>query len=247
MEIPTGRWGFVNNFLWYALMPVGLHINNSSSSASVQIDSDAHNLRLVASGSIHVTKFNRSNNTNDTPPIQVAGDSPLLFLGPASGHVAVIRRSQEGGVWNFYLATGPWEDVTVEYYIFDRRTPVAGSYGLQVFTASGELAFDSNDKHLRLAGIYPGNSNVTGLPTGKTYATCLSFPTVGFYTFTDTPFYQSYLLFSSTRVLGTTVEIDASEVGIAPFEAEQEADATTFYEAQKLNNSRILIADVTGF
>ena len=225
-------------------MTAGIQI--SGQGGFTQIDSDMHNWRLVKKGVVNLIKFNHNTNSNDTPPIEVTGVSPIIFFGQASIRIAVVSKTRSGSTHSFRVAGD--SSGSVPYYIFDRATPVEGSFGLQLFDGSGTIAFDSTDKMLRIQGLYSGaGGTISGLPTGKTYAAGVSFPVMGWVTFTANPFYMSYLLVTATKVSATSIEVGAEPVAIAPFEAQQQSANSNFYSSQQNANGKLIIADVTGY
>lgn len=153
-------------------MPTGFQSFNDW--GTVQIDENYAAICVRNAPTITVSGF-----PNKTI-FDVAGVSPMVFLGDTSGvGVVVLSRVSVGAnVWRFTLMAA--STVNVRIFIYDRAPPgYSGNSGLQVFNEVGELTYDSGYPVLMLAAVYQTNgSGATsiGLPAdGRTYAAVLSY------------------------------------------------------------------------
>lgn len=123
-------------------MPVGLQVFNENN--IVQIDSNYRNNALVRAGPYSGTSL---------VTVTVSGQNPLIFFRSEFRTILTDRR-QTGSTFTFYFyPRGPGT-----YYIFD-VTSASGGFGLQIFTSSGELAFDSSRNYLRVVALVQLDAN----------------------------------------------------------------------------------------
>ena len=153
-------------------MPTGFQSINDW--GTVQIDENYSAVCLRQTPVI--TVYSYPNKTH----FDVAGVSPLLFLGDTSGvGVCVISRVQIAtNVWRFTLISG--SQVSVRCFVFDKGPPgYSGNSGLQVFNAAGELTYDSGYPVFALKAVYQmtgSGPNSFSVPAdGRAYAACMSF------------------------------------------------------------------------
>ncbi len=153
-------------------MPAGLIVYNSSN--ILQIDSTYRNMSLVSTGTIALSGADQGTCYADIP---------------RSGGTSVIAWKSNFPVSRSYAPNGDFRlsanienrNSPIQYYIFDwPRFIAAGSGGLQVRDASGELIFDSSMKWMKVVGlINTGNSSSSGTNNSfaaKTYATMQASP-----------------------------------------------------------------------
>lgn len=157
-------------------MTAGLQVFNDDN--IIQIDDEYSNLRFISKGS-----FVAENGLNS---ITVSNAHlPILALRVTStsedrGYAAQEAVRASGSTWVFDLRVGIEflnNQVTVEYWIFDKGDPSPSGFGLQTFSSNGGLVFDSNEKYFKCVENIKVNNwttetwqGVKSYETGHTYA-----------------------------------------------------------------------------
>lgn len=123
---------------------------------NIQVDSDWINFALVAVSSISSTS-----QTNYAPIYNGATLSTGLLEGDlvcayCTSELSIIGFRLINGVRSFAVATFT-TGVLVTFYVFRRQAPVSSGFGMQVFTAAGDLAFDAASKFVRVAAVIPAS------------------------------------------------------------------------------------------
>ena len=91
--------------------------------------------------------------------VAISSSDPVAVLSAVSGSVTVSTRER---------------GVIVTIYLFTAIPPGTSEYGLQVFTASGATAYDSNLKYMRV--VYSGNTANRNPEPFEDYASMSSLP-----------------------------------------------------------------------
>lgn len=155
-------------------MPVGLEVRNEI--GTFIVTSEHRNLQLKTKGTATLTLDNAGLE-------QVIYSASITVTGCILPFIAHRATSLVGVTFTFISGTLTFKlwspsPISVDWYVFDLMPPAAPSgFGLQVFTAAGQLAFDAGSGPLRIAGIsqMPGAiGTVSDLsvnyPAGRTYA-----------------------------------------------------------------------------
>lgn len=81
-----------------------------------------------------------------------SGAPGMLFLGDTSGAaVGIDRLTTSGGTTTVrFVSTAA---VGLDVYLYREQPPRSSTFGLQVFTPTGELAFDSSEDHLAVLAV----------------------------------------------------------------------------------------------
>lgn len=154
-------------------MPTGLQVFNDS--GVLQIDGAYNNLSFLRKGSSSVTEA-------DPLPNLDATNCKIPF-SPEDGEIVAVSWSETGNFIKYW--TSPTEmgfkmnppQGTLSYWVFGRTT-YEGSDGLQVFSESGDLVFDSHRKPFRVADFIIGN-DIRTYPSGRDYAIVFATQTFG--------------------------------------------------------------------
>lgn len=155
-------------------MPVGLEVRNDV--GTFIVTSEHRNLQIKTKGTATLTlDFVGLERVIYTATITVTGCN-IPFVAHRGSSLVGITSVFTGGSLTFKL----WSPspISVDWYVFDLMpSPASSGFGLQVFTAAGDLAFDAASGPLRIAGIsqMPGAiGDVADLsvsyPAGRTYA-----------------------------------------------------------------------------
>lgn len=157
-------------------MPIGFQ--SFTPNGVVQLDSEVKHLVYKTKGTI--TSFSTLvSNVSKTGTVTYTGVAPILCV--QEDHGVVLKVVKSGSTYTFTVVTKTAVS-SVTYYIYDviSGSPT-GNSGLQLFTSTGDLSFDSNQRHLiptELLSI----SNEAGITvtSGRTYAISYSkFPIRG--------------------------------------------------------------------
>lgn len=94
--------------------------------------------------------------------------SPVVFIQCSTGGCFVSGVTVSGGTATITVR-GP-AGVSVTVFTFDE--PTVGSFGLQVYNASGQVVFDSSNKYARVVDVVSGTTAqiVKTYTSGRTYA-----------------------------------------------------------------------------
>lgn len=157
-------------------MPVGFQ--SFTDSGIVQLDSSVKHLVYKTKGTL--TSFTTLvASVSKTCTVSYTGTAPVLCILEDTG--ILLKTVKSGSTYTFTIVTKTAVS-SVTYYIYDviSGSPT-GNFGLQLFTSSGELSFDSNQRHLipkELLSI-DDEAGVT-VTSGRTYAIAYSkFPITG--------------------------------------------------------------------
>lgn len=183
---------------------VGLEVVGAH--GSLQINENYENLYLTQKGTISILTGLAS-----TPyTIDIAGNMPLLFIGPTTtdAHIVVAGRVLiSASVWRYTLYAHSLNNpssflVNIPYYIFDVTVPTDSGFGLQVFKANGELAFDSGSKFLRIKQVIQMTSIANSYTVGPNSIAMID----------STVFWIQQTSGSSSAVFGTCVRVNGNNV-----------------------------------
>ncbi|WP_338445963.1 hypothetical protein V5F89_12510 [Pelagerythrobacter marensis] len=161
----------------YGLRIIGEH-------GATQIDSEYRNHQLVASGSIaheDMTFVSGSGGASVMYEMNMPGlTSPLIAFACADAPVFYYESSSGNYL---FIKTDPdtANPAPINYWVFDLVATAAepAGYGLVIWNATGQIAFDSGRKSLSivdfLLGVDPGGTSGSGsldttYPSGRTYA-----------------------------------------------------------------------------
>lgn len=175
-------------------MAAGLQITNTS--GTVMIGNGFRHFRCAQKVTRQIPNGSSFTlNTSNTPVTYVQQDNGMF--APKTGKIlnnalCFISNVSHGGAANFAQASafGPvnvWGSIVVHapayaagtlisvtYYVFDTNNPSAGgNSGLQVFNASGQLEFNSNEGLMQiraLVPIAPNDSWSTPIDSGRQWA-----------------------------------------------------------------------------
>lgn len=99
--------------------------------------------------------------------------APIVAIRPTNGNaIGLFHISVSGTTWTYtYIGAS---GATFDYYVFDYDAAMSGgagtNVGLEVYDASGNTIYSSDSGSLLIAGGGAGLTNVSGLPSGRTYA-----------------------------------------------------------------------------
>lgn len=218
-------------------MTAGLLILNTHD--TVLIDDTYSNLAVRSSGTLPAGGGLRSVAVNSP-------DQPVPAIRSADYALAASRNGNTGWIWS---AGGS----QVHWYVFD--TPVSsGDYGLQVFTASGSLAFDSGRQYARVRGVQSGIGSQT-YDSGRLYAVaCLSPARRRRVETRPDPAPGSHLVYVdiydeqvAARVNGATVQTAWQTIIAAPGLLPQDPGTVPPGWTDNAANATFAIIDVTGY
>jgi hypothetical protein len=223
-------------------MTAGLQIFSSSN--HIQVDPDYRNLTLRYSGSIQ----SLPNSPAYYPPgyrfytLTATCENPVLAIHPGAATVIHYSTSVSGGTFTFsILATGV--NAASRYYVFDNPQSIASSGGLEIFTLSGQLAFSSSHKYMRVVTLDP--TTPFAVPSSKTYALVVN--NIGGYVTDETTdtggqgqfirhFYRDFV-----RMSGNNLVLDQVETGFVTYSNQG------YGEPDLSVPSHSMILDVTNF
>lgn len=133
-------------------MAAGLLVINTH--GTVLIDDTYSNLAVRNRGTLPAQSGYR--NVSLTNPAQ-----PIIAVGSTNYAIAAWIYGNQSAIWSEGGAD-------VDWYSFDTPTS-SGSFGLQVFTSSGQLTFDSSRQYARVVDVFSGVTT-KNYPAGRTYA-----------------------------------------------------------------------------
>ena len=154
-------------------MPAGLQVFNDDN--VLQIDEGTRNYELKQSGSGTCnTSESSGGRTRYYTTIAVTSSvAPMMALGNCANNVCLYRVSVSGSTWTFVIVSDT-NGATFDYWVFDVAASSPATFGLEVYTAAGDLSFHSVLKPLRIVGVGGGT-----YPSGRTYAVIMT--SNGFY------------------------------------------------------------------
>lgn len=149
-------------------MAYGLQCWNDS--GSYQIDGETVNLvhsqtitGTTGAGSLEMGRSNAGKQYTtfaNTVTVTVSATAPLFALYCPARYAAIMKTTNpSAGTWQVVVWTADGV-ADFELHVFDRASAAAapvGGYGLQVFSASGELVYNSNQRLARVLGFASGN------------------------------------------------------------------------------------------
>lgn len=133
----------------------------------VVIDGQYRNYTMRSKGSVTSAADPNSSTGRGRFQVTVNGDNPLIAFQSGAG-VVLAARVQSGSAFTFYAYT---ENATqdVAYYVFDQPIVVASTWGGQVFTDLGALAFDALAKYMRVVDVVAISVGSTGGSADRSY------------------------------------------------------------------------------
>jgi hypothetical protein len=157
-------------------MPIGFQ--SFTTSGVVQLDSQVKHLVYKTKGTL--TSFTTLvASVSKTCTVSYTGTAPVICILEDTG--ILLRTTKSGSNYTFTIVTKTAVS-SVTYYIYDviSGSPT-GNFGLQLFTSSGELSFDSNQRPLIPTQLLSVSGEVsTTVTSGRTYAISYSkFPITG--------------------------------------------------------------------
>jgi len=130
----------------------------------LQITTEAKSLGFKASGTM-TTNASRRGTVNRPRSL-----TSLFFIEEGKGTFAASRDASN----NIYSITSELASASVRWFEFDIVTVAVGTFGLQLFNAAGELAFDSSQRPLVPYYVNPSVAINNGINvpinTSRTYA-----------------------------------------------------------------------------
>jgi len=147
-------------------MAVGLRIFNNGGISQI---SDMHrNLVLVGKGAVNIAHAGADGYGQI---VDFSYDGPCLFAASAPSGATAIVFEKNGTAYKFAVLFGNNQE-TATWYAFSYPKNIPSNSGLRVFNASGELAYDSQQKPLRLShyssfwvpGTPPIQGNLHNIP-----------------------------------------------------------------------------------
>jgi len=135
-----------------------------------QIDGETVNLvhsqtikSATAAGSLELGRSNAGKQytvSANTVTVTVSATTPLFVLYCPARPAAIMKTTNpSAGTWQVVVWTADGV-ADFELHVFDKASAAAaptGGYGLQVFSSSGELVFNSNQRLARVVGFASGN------------------------------------------------------------------------------------------
>lgn len=173
-------------------------------------------------------------------------NDPVPAIRSTAYSATASRQGSTGYIWS---AGG----AQVHWYVFD--TPQgSGGYGLQVFTASGQVAFDSNRKYARVRAVQSGVGSQT-YDSGRLYAVATLSPARRRRVETrPDPAPGSQLVFVDiydeqvcARVNGATVQTEWQTIIAAPGLLPQDPGTVPQGWSDPASNAQFAVIDVTGY
>lgn len=157
-------------------MPIGFQ--SFTTSGIIQLDSSVKHLVYKTKGNL--TSFTTLvTAVSKTCTVSFTGIAPVICILEGTG--ILLRTTKSGDLYTFTIVTKTAVS-SVTYYIYDviSGSPT-GNSGLQLFTPSGELSFDSNQRPLIPVQLLSVSDEVgVSVISGKTYAISYSkFPIIG--------------------------------------------------------------------
>lgn len=166
-------------------MPAGIQIWGDH--GFVQITDAYSNFAFRAKGVVALDGNGRGS-------ISFSGMSHPMVCVQSGSPVALLGTWTDGWSWTFTFNGSPG----ASFWVFTFDDPVfngGSKYGLQIFKDDGSLAFDSNMKYMKIAGIGSPPGGVPGYNAtweynplvGGSYAVCMTYVRTGIYSipFTD--------------------------------------------------------------
>lgn len=153
-------------------MPAGLQIFNTS--GTILIDEHYHNLCVVKKATHTLTGTPLVTTFYTGTQVQNSVDTGLTLTNRAIVAVrcsSVVHAYVSGNNVVFVGAPG----AVITYYVFDKPPASTATYGLVVYTATGEVAFDATRQYARVSGVRSGSTvaawaGAVSYPAGRTYA-----------------------------------------------------------------------------
>ena len=147
-------------------MPIGFQ--SFTTSGIVQLDSAVKHLVYKATDTL--TSFTTLvSGVSKTCSVSFTGEAPVICILEGTG--VLLKTTKSGSTYTFTIVTKTAVS-SVTYYIYDLISgSPTGNFGLQLFTPTGDLSFDSNQRHLvptELLSI-DDEAGVT-VTSGRTYA-----------------------------------------------------------------------------
>lgn len=225
-------------------MAVGFQAHNDT--GVVQIDGENLNIYLARKETVMLT--NPSPNGSGFELVAAVGIDPGdLVAFSCSTHVLLPTSMSIDGTPGFPLwgfTSGFWVESAegptasgvypVTFYVFKTAPPPAGTFGLQVFSSSGALVYDSSWKLFKPVSILEYSSAPQSLPAGRTYA--LVYMALQ----TNARWYEDLYLFRiqywAARISGTTVSWVTGD-----------KDNTFYFSGVSPGPSKCIVIDVTGY
>lgn len=231
-------------------MPAGFQSINTS--GTVQIDETYQTLHLISAPTITINQVWDDTHHGLWATYDVAGVNPMVVIGNTSGQpVMLVSRVNIGtNLWRFTFSTTYMMGLSVKLYFFHgMSTPPAGTnFGLQVFSPTGALVFDSGTPFMHLANVYQvsGSGSSHSVPQdGRTYAAGLTFSRLSLHVISagGGTGYTWDNKADGLSVSGTTVT--ASRERIYSFATDDGQNLPTERPPQTTNPPQILLVDVT--
>lgn len=145
------------------MMPAGFQVWGDH--GFLQIDQDYRNYALVAKGT----------NAVHGPPTITDPVAPVLVLYSTAGGVVPVGITISGTTWGWNVVSSP-AGVDYEWYIYDVPPPSTATFGLVIYNAAGEVAFDATRKYMRViadnaavGATDSSNGSVFTEPAGRKY------------------------------------------------------------------------------
>ena len=158
-------------------------------SGQLQVYSEGRNIALIKKGTVSVPAGSiASANQQTVVSLGNYGVEAMLFIRPSTlgaAMVAELKREASGNLIGVFAAETAMQGT---WYLFAPAPKVAaaGTYGMQVYKEDGTVAYSTASKPLKVVSMFkiPDgidfdgllSSHVVNLPSGKTYAGCLSVP-----------------------------------------------------------------------
>lgn len=210
----------------------------------VQIDSESRNLGLVAQGtalgSASTLQFSAS----------VVSSAPMLCIRSPSAAIMVTGVSISGGVATYTYSRSAVADF--DWFVFDVPAAAAAhGTGVQVFDASGAIAFDSTMRPMRMAGVasipdgatapdtagtYPPTAGSITAPMGS-YAACISTPRT----------YERTVFSGVTRLYGDGVITSATGASTDMVFYRQRSTTISGPVYRQNKGGKLILVDVSGY
>lgn len=124
-------------------------LRSLSKNGNMQIDGEFKNVAYVGKVIIPASAWSNGRAVVSIP------DHDFVFLGHTGGSFVTLRSNQKAGSGRS-LEVLISEPATVNLYLYARQEPASGGFGLNVYGASGQAVFSSNDNHLSILGSLNG-------------------------------------------------------------------------------------------
>lgn len=160
-------------------MPAGLQIYNDA--GFIQIDDSYKNCAFISKGTATTDLDIDSTEPTSGVILSFTGRTNPMIAFRSSNLLSCIYLNKSGNTYNWYVYVNAPLGTTFTWYLFDDPVASGVNSGLQVFTASGVLTFESGQRYARVIDFIKDFKYGDGSPSytydsAKSYAFCFASP-----------------------------------------------------------------------